>query len=92
MTEARRPGAPEWLVVAGGCTFIVVLCVSAVFEADIRWLHFFQAWIYLAAIVLSLRGNVWGYFIGISAAALWDYANLFVTSFLTSGIAHLAFP
>jgi hypothetical protein len=86
---ARQVGAPEWLVAAGACLFIVVLFVSAVFEADIRWLHFFQAWMYLAAIALTLRGNAWGFFLGFSVAGLWDYTNLFVTSFLTSGVEEL---
>ena len=43
----RRLRTPEILVVIGACLFILVLFVSAVFEADIRWLHFFQAWMYL---------------------------------------------
>jgi hypothetical protein len=86
---ARQIGAPEWLVVVGGSLFIVVLFVSAVFEADIRWLHFFQAWMYLAAIALTLRRSAWGLFLGFSVAGLWDYANLFVTSFLTNGVEEL---
>ncbi len=53
-------GAPEWLILIGGSIFIVVLAVSAIFEADIRWLHFFQAWIYIAAIAVSFRGSRWG--------------------------------
>lgn len=57
--------APEWLILIGGSIFIVVLAVSAFFEADIRWLHFFQAWMYVAAIALSFRGSRYGYFIGL---------------------------
>ena len=92
---------PEWLIVVGATIFIVVLAVSAFWEADIRWLHFFQAWMYIAAIALSLRRNRWGYFIGISAAGLWAYTNLFVTTFFVSGLrwlwqwiasGHLAHP
>jgi hypothetical protein len=59
---------PKWQILVDGCFFIVVLGFSAVWEADIRWLHFFQAWMYIAAIMLGLRGNRWGYFIGISDA------------------------
>ena len=77
---------PEWLILAGSCLFIFVLWLSAYFEPDIRWLHFFQVWMYLAATVLSLQRSRWGYFIGLSAAGLWDYINLFVTSFLRSGL------
>ena len=77
---------PEWLILAGSCLFIFVLWLSAYLEPDIRWLHFFQAWMYLAATGLALRHSRWGYFIGLSAAGLWDYINLFVTSFLRSGL------
>ena len=45
---------------------------------------------YIATIVLGLRGNRLGYFIGISAAGLWDYANLFVTTFLASSIEQIS--
>jgi hypothetical protein len=59
-------------------------------EADIRWLHFFQAWMYIAAIILGFRGNKWGYFIGISAAGLWCYTSLFVTTFFFNGLQQVA--
>ena len=77
---------PEVLIVLGCSLFIFILWLSAVLEADIRWLHFFQAWMYLATIVLSLRRNRWGYFIGITAAGLWDYASVFVNTFFRSGL------
>src|SRR5437016_4807344 len=80
------PGPPELLILIGGSTFIFVLWLSAYYEPDIRWLHFFQAWMYVAAIVLSLRRNRWGYFIGISAAGLWDYITVFVNPFFRSGL------
>jgi len=73
--------APEWLIIVGGCVFISMLGLSAYWEPDIRWLHFFQAWMYVATIVLAHRRNRWGYFIGFSAAGLWIYANLFATTF-----------
>lgn len=76
----------ELLILPGSCLFIFVLGLSAYLEPDIRWLHFFQAWMYVAAIALSLRHNRWGYLIGFSVAALWDYLNLFVTTFLRSGL------
>jgi hypothetical protein len=82
--------APEWLILIGAICFIIVLAVSAIFEADIRWLHFFQAWMYIVTIILALRHNRWGYFIGISAAGFWDYANIFVTTFFTNGLIELA--
>ena len=89
-TATRRFGTPEVLIVTGSCIFIFVLWLAAYYEADIRWLHFFQAWMYIAAIWLSLRRSAWGYFIGISAAGLWDYINLFVTTFFRSGLHWLS--
>lgn len=85
-----RVRAPEWLIVIGAICFIVVLAVSAAWEADIRWLHFFQAWMYIATIALTLRHSRWGYFIGISAAGFWDYGNIFVTTFFANGLAELS--
>jgi hypothetical protein len=88
-TSERKVGAPEWLILIGGIFFIIVLTVSAIWQADIRWLHFFQAWMYIATIWLGLRRNRWGYFIGISAAGLWDYVGIFVNTFVANGVHEL---
>ena len=88
MAQSPNPyfKAPEKFILAGGCVFILVLGISAFWEADIRWLHFFQAWMYIATIVLSLRGSRWGHFIGISVAGLWNYATIFANNFFFSGL------
>lgn len=85
----RRIGGPESLILAGSVVFVFILWLSAYFQADIRWLHFFQAWMYVATVWLALRQNRWGYFIGIAAAGLWNYVNLFVNTFLRSGLESL---
>jgi hypothetical protein len=92
MAQSQNPSfkAPEWFLLAGGCGFILVLAISAYWEADIRWLHFFQAWMYIATIALGLRGNRWGYFIGASAAGLWNYSTIFANTFLFSGLEQLS--
>jgi len=74
------------VIVLGAGAFIVVLAVSAYVEADIRWLHALQSLMYFATILLCIRRNRWGYFIGASAALFWNYITLFVNSFLRSGI------
>lgn len=74
----------------GSSLFVFILWLSAYFQPDIRRLHFFQAWMYVATVWLSLRRNRWGYFIGISAAGLWNYVNLFVNTFLRGGLEALA--
>lgn len=45
---------------------------------------------YIATMWLALCRSRWGYFIGISAAGLWNYTNLFVTGFFPSGLRWLA--
>ena len=79
------------LAFVGGLTFIAVLYLSAYWEPDIRWLHFFQSWMYIASLVLLSRGSKWGCFIGAAAALFWDYVNVFVTTFLRAGMnqAHI---
>ena len=81
---------PEWCILTGCSVFILALALSAWWERDIRWLHFFQAWMYLATMVLSMRRNRWGYFIGIGVAGFWDYTNLFVTTFFINGLQQLS--
>jgi hypothetical protein len=81
--------APDWLILIGCSFFILVLFLSAAWDPSIRWLHFFQAWMYVATIWLSLRKSRWGYFIGLSAAGLWAYGNLFVTTFFLNGLQQL---
>jgi len=89
-TKSPESNAPQWLILVGATFFIFVLGLSALWEADIRWLHFFQAWMYLATILWSFRRSRWGYFIGISAAGLWDYTNVFATTFLYNGLESLS--
>ena len=87
--QTTRRRVPEFLIIIGSAVFVAVLWLSAYYEADIRWLHFFQAWMYVAAVALATRGNRWGYFIGFSAAVFWDY-NIFVNTFVRSGLHWLA--
>lgn len=85
-----RIGAPELLIVLGAVLFVVVLAIAAVAEGDIRWLHFFQAFMYIACVALAINQNRWGYFVGISAAGFWDYGSLFVNAFFMNGVREIA--
>lgn len=82
--------APECLITIGACVFVAMLALSAVWEPSIRWLHFFQTWMYIATVILTLRRNRWGYFIGISAAGLWMYSTVFANTFFFNGLEQLS--
>ena len=90
MKKPAQLEASEWLIVAGALLFVFALFMSAYWEADIRLLHFFQAWMYLSTMYLTLRHNRWGYFLGFSIAVFWDYTSAFVTTFFRSGLSNLA--
>jgi hypothetical protein len=78
-TRGPGIGPAEWLIAVGCGVFVLVLAISAVFVPDVRWLHVFQAGPYIAAVFLSIRHSRWGYFIGVSAAGLWNYATFFTS-------------
>ena len=74
---------------AGAGFFIFALILSAVFDPKIRLLHTLQALIYVAVIVLTRRENAWGFGAGFFIASLWNYTNLFVTTFVKGGLIEL---
>jgi hypothetical protein len=87
-----RKGAPRWIdrsILIGAGFFIFALVLSAVFDPKIRVLHTLQALIYIVVIVLTRRRSAWGYGAGFVIAALWNYINLFVTTFIRNGLEQL---
>lgn len=78
-----RMGAPTHISRAGFFTLALVL--SAIFDPRIRVLHALQALIYVVVIVLVRRSSPWGYGAGLFIAVIWNYANLFLTSFVEAG-------
>ena len=87
MKSARAVlGLTELLILVGASLFVFSLWMSAYLDPSIQALHFFQSWMYLAAVVLSLRRNRWGYFVGLSCGGLWDYITVFVNPFLRNGL------
>lgn len=87
---AARHGWINASVLAGAGFFIFALALSAVFDPRIRVLHVLQALIYVAVIILTRRGSAWGFGAGCFIAAFWTYTNLFVTTFIKSGLEQLA--
>lgn len=73
-----------WIPV-GSVLFMVALIGSAAVVPQLRPLHFFQALIYVAVIILALRNSAWGYGAGVSVPAYWNGLQLFVTHNFQTG-------
>ena len=80
-----RPAKLDVVNALACLVFITILFLSAWWDPSIRWLHFFQAWLYVATAVLALRQDKWGYFLGIATAAFWAYGALFLNGFFQAG-------
>jgi hypothetical protein len=79
---------PRWIRVSipiGVGVFIVALTLSAVLVPQLRLLHFLQALIYVAVIVLTRRNSPWGFGIGVIVPTAWNCLNLFVTHLFQVG-------
>jgi hypothetical protein len=73
-----------WISI-GSALFLIALTVSALVVPQLRLLHFLQAFIYVAVVVLAGRNSVWGYGVGVTIAVAWNSLNLFVTHLMQAG-------
>jgi hypothetical protein len=79
------------IVTAACCgVFIAILALAAWWDPSIRWLHAFQALLYVAIAALALHRNRWGYFLGVATAGFWNYATLFLNNFFHAGREQLS--
>ena len=79
-----------WIVV-GAALFLIALAVSAWVVPQLRLLHFLQALIYVAIVVLALRNSAWGFGAGVMVAVVWNSLNLFVTHLMQAGVVEFWF-
>lgn len=73
-----------WILV-GAALFLIALTVSAWVVPQLRLLHFLQALIYVAIVILALRNSAWGFGAGVMIAVVWNSLNLFVTHLMQAG-------
>jgi hypothetical protein len=88
--RVKRSRAVGALIVAGSAMFVFGLAVSAAFAAEWRVLHFFQALIYVALVMLARRNSPRGFGIGLFVAGFWNALSLFTTTATRDGIVELA--
>ena len=75
-----------WIPI-GALLFIIALTGSAIVVPQLRVLHFFQALIYIAVIILAWHDSAWGYGAGVSVPAAWNILQLFITHNMEIGAA-----
>jgi hypothetical protein len=74
-----------WIPIGAGL-FLVALAISALVVPELRLLHFLQALIYVAVVILARRNSSWGLGAGFTIAVFWNCFNLFVTHLMQAGI------
>jgi len=73
-----------WIDV-GAVLFLIALAVSAAVVPQLRLLHFLQALIYVALVLLTRRDSAWGFGAGVTIAIAWNSLNLFITHLIQAG-------
>lgn len=86
----KSADALDRTIAAAAAGFIAILAISAYQDRTIVWLHTFQSLLYFATILLVLRHERAGYFLGFSIATFWNYCQFFVTGFLRSGLEQVS--
>jgi hypothetical protein len=87
-----RPAQFAWTRVGipiGATIFLLALLVSALVVPELRLLHFLQALIYLAIVILARRNSALGFGAGVSVPVAWNSLNLFVTHLMQAGTVEL---
>jgi|SRR5215467_4637402 len=73
-----------WIPIAASL-FVVALIVSAWVVPELRLLHFLQALIYVAIVILAHRNSAVGFGAGVFVPVVWNSLNLFVTHLMQAG-------
>jgi len=73
-----------WIPIGAGL-FLVALAVSAVAVPELRPLHFLQALIYVAVVILARRNNVFALGAGFTIAVAWNCLEFFGPRLMQAG-------
>jgi hypothetical protein len=76
-----------WIPIGAGFS-LFALAGSAVIIPQLRLLHFLQALIYVAVMILARRDSPWGFGAGFTIAVIWNGFSIFVTRFMQAGAEH----
>ena len=73
-----------WIPIGAGL-FLIALAVSAVAVPELRPLHFLQALIYVAVVILARRNNVFALGAGFTIAVAWNCLEFFGPHLIQAG-------
>ena len=73
-----------WIPI-GAALFLVALAVSAVAVPELRLLHFLQALIYVAVVILARRNNAFALGAGFTIAVAWNCLEFFGPHLMQAG-------
>ena len=73
-----------WIPIGAGL-FLVALAISAVAVPELRPLHFLQALIYVAVVILARRNNVFALGAGFTIAVAWNCLEFFGPHLIQAG-------
>jgi hypothetical protein len=73
-----------WIPIGAGI-FLIALAVSAVVAPELRPLHFLQALIYVAVVILARRNNVFALGAGFTIAVAWNCLEFFGPHLIQEG-------
>src|ERR1700722_5334928 len=73
-----------WIPIGAGL-FLVALAVSAGTAPQLRPLHFLQALIYIAVVILARRNNVFALGAGFTIAVAWNCLEIFGPHLMQAG-------
>jgi hypothetical protein len=93
MNSIRMKGSSSthiWIPIGAGL-FVIALVVSAVVVPELRLLHFLQALIYVAVVVLARRSNVFALGAGFTIAVAWNCIEFFGPHLIQAGAVQLWF-
>jgi hypothetical protein len=83
--SAHTSGAAGLWIPVGAVLFVVALIGAAAVVPQLRWLHFFQALIYVAVVALTRRRSAFAFGAGTVVSIAWNALNLFITHLMQAG-------
>ncbi|HEY0797226.1 MAG TPA: hypothetical protein VGD64_15750 [Acidisarcina sp.] len=67
----------------------MALTISALRNPQLRVLHFLQAFIYVAILILARRNSVWGLGAGVTIGVVWNSISFFISHLMQAGAVAL---